>query len=67
MAKNCMMHRPSVGYALLFSVPVGAGVAVAVLRTAKRFDTAIAIGTVAMVLLFAFVVLVTATGSPAID
>lgn len=61
------MNRSSIGYALLFSLPVGLGVAVAVLRTVKRFDIAILAGLVAAAVLFVFVMLITATGSPAVD
>lgn len=61
------MKQSSFGYALLFSVPVGLGVAVAVLRTAKRFDIAAVAGVVAAAVLFAFVILITSTGSATVE
>ncbi len=61
------MDRSTLVYALLFSLPVGLGVSVAVLRTVKRFDVAGAAGLVAATILFAFVVLITSTGSAAVE
>jgi len=61
------MDRTALGYALLFSVPVGLGVAVGVLRTAKNFTVAGIAGAVAAIVLFLFVILVTATGSPDVE
>lgn len=61
------MNRTSIGYALLFSVPVGVGVTVGVLRTAKNFDIAIISGVIVAIVLFSFVIAVTSTGSTAVE
>jgi hypothetical protein len=61
------MDRTAIGYALVFAVPVGLGVAVGVLRTAKNFTVAGIAGAVAALALFLFVVLVSSTGSPDVE
>jgi len=61
------MDRTAIGYALVFAVPVGLGVAVGVLRTAKNFTVAGLAGAVAAIVLFLFVLLVSAGGAPDID
>ena len=61
------MDRSAFGYALVFAVPVGLGVAVGVLRTAKNFTVAGIAGAVAALVLFLFVLLVSTTGAPDIE
>lgn len=61
------MKRSTIGYAILFSGPVGFGVAIAVLRTAKNFGVATLSGLVAAIVLFGFVLAVTTTGSPEVE
>ena len=61
------MERTDLGYAVLFSVPVGVGVSMGVLRMAGGGLTNPVVagaGTVAALVLFAFVVAILATGSP---
>ena len=61
------MERSDFGYAVLFSVPVGVGVSMGVLRMAGGGLTNPVVagaGTVAALVLFAFVVAMLATGSP---
>lgn len=61
------MERAALGYAVLFSVPVGVGVSMGVLRMAGGGLTnplVVGAGTVAALVLFAFVVAILATGSP---
>ncbi|PSQ09494.1 hypothetical protein BRC98_05970 [Halobacteriales archaeon QS_7_68_65] len=61
------MERSDLGYAVLFSVPVGVGVSMGVLRMAGGGLTNPVVagaGTVAALVLFAFVVAMLATGSP---
>jgi hypothetical protein len=61
------MERAALGYAVLFSVPVGVGVSMGVLRMAGGGLTNPVVagaGTVAALVLFAFVVAILATGSP---
>jgi len=61
------MERAALGYAVLFSVPVGVGVSMGVLRMAGGGLTnplVVGAGAVAALVLFAFVVAILATGSP---
>lgn len=61
------MERTTLGYAALFSVPVGVGVSLAVLRMAGGGLTnpiVAGAGAVAALVLFVFVVAMLATGSP---
>ena len=61
------MERAALGYAVLFSVPVGVGVSMGVLRMVGGGLTnplVVGAGTVAALVLFAFVVAILATGSP---
>lgn len=61
------MERAALGYAVLFSMPVGVGVSMGVLRMAGGGLTnplVVGAGAVAALVLFAFVVAMLATGSP---
>jgi|AntDeeMetagen134_2_1112570.scaffolds.fasta_scaffold01185_6 hypothetical protein len=61
------MERTDLGYAVLFSVPVGVGVSMGVLRMAGGGLTnpvVVGAGVVAALVLFAFVVVMLATGPP---
>ena len=61
------MERAALGYAVLFSMPVGVGVSMGVLRMAGGGLTnplVVGAGAVAALVLFALVVAILATGSP---